>query len=134
LEFRFCSCSCDAFKLDPTFALRSHFALSLLGKVLEKVLVAIKSSCYASFACASERERFRSLSLSRSAEVSPGIVIVFLLFLLLLQLLQLGETATTLEFGVQGGPNSKLQVIEQVRNINLFKAYPRDKLKIGFKF
>jgi len=42
-----------------------------------------------------------SLSLSRSAEVSPGIVIVFLLFLLL----QLGETATTLEFGVQGGPN-----------------------------
>jgi len=75
-----------------------------------------------------------ALSLSHSAEVSPGIVIVFLLFLLLLQLLQLGETATTLEFGVQGGPNSKLQVIEQVRNINLFKAYPRDKLKIGFKF
>jgi len=61
LEFR--SGSCDAFKLDPTFALRSLYR-SLLEKFLKKFSLQL-SSFYASFASANEKQRFRTRLLAQ---------------------------------------------------------------------
>jgi len=77
----------------------------------------------------------RSLSLSLSGSFAGSCYCFFVVFAFAFVAASAARRNSN-NCGVRssGWTQSCLAVIVQVRNLDLFKAYPRDKLKIGFKF